>query len=190
MPHSGMPLVQQYMRCCIQTKPSCILLTPSLPSPIPLSHRCHPPPTCPQDLYLRCRQSVFCPPVTPQPLSCSLPSSTPHPPTQDVYLRRTQSVLGSRSSAGGQRIAVNFAVAGQLEELRQVGGGGVDRGECGAAAATAPGGGGGGGGGGSGLLLVEAIGACLPPLLPDLSSILPFIVLQSTIPLKHLRHRL
>ncbi|KAL4437314.1 hypothetical protein ABPG75_004453 [Micractinium tetrahymenae] len=40
--------------------------------------------------------------------------------TQDAYLRRITGVLGSRSSAGGQRIAVNFAVAGQLDEFRQV----------------------------------------------------------------------
>ena len=38
-----------------------------------------------------------------------------------MYLRRVSHVLGSRSSAGGRRIAVNFAVAGQLAELRQVG---------------------------------------------------------------------
>ncbi len=43
------------------------------------------------------------------------------PPLQDLYLRRIQSVLGSRASAarGCRRIAVNFAVAGQLEEFRQ-----------------------------------------------------------------------
>lgn len=37
-------------------------------------------------------------------------------------MRRIQSVLGSRASAarGCRRIAVNFAVAGQLEEFRQV----------------------------------------------------------------------
>ena len=39
-----------------------------------------------------------------------------------MYQRRITHVLGSRSSAGGQRIAVNFAIAGQLEEFRQVGG--------------------------------------------------------------------
>ena len=44
------------------------------------------------------------------------------PSQQEAYLRRTQSVLGSRASAGGHaRIAVHFAVAGLLEELRQVG---------------------------------------------------------------------
>lgn len=40
---------------------------------------------------------------------------------QEQYLRRIQSVLGSRATAarGCRRIAVNFAVAGQLEEFRQ-----------------------------------------------------------------------
>ncbi len=55
------------------------------------------------------------------PIPTLLPPPTRYHPTQDVYLRRVTAVLGSRSSAGGQRIAVNFAVAGQLDEFRQVG---------------------------------------------------------------------
>lgn len=64
---------------------------------------------------------------TPQPLSSPLfPSPRLGPQctrclSQELYLRRIQSVLGSRASAarGCRRIAVNFAVAGQLEEFRQ-----------------------------------------------------------------------
>ncbi|KAL4439488.1 hypothetical protein ABPG77_008817 [Micractinium sp. CCAP 211/92] len=54
------------------------------------------------------------------PLSPTLLVSYDLPTRKDVYLRRVTAVLGSRSSAGGQRIAVNFAVAGQLDEFRQV----------------------------------------------------------------------
>ncbi|PSC73642.1 eukaryotic initiation factor 4A [Micractinium conductrix] len=54
------------------------------------------------------------------PLSPTLLVSYDLPTRKDVYLRRVSHVLGSRSSAGGRRIAVNFAVAGQLAELRQV----------------------------------------------------------------------
>jgi hypothetical protein len=56
------------------------------------------------------------------PLSPTLLISYDLPPRKELYLRRIQSVLGSRASAarGCRRIAVNFAVAGQLEEFRQV----------------------------------------------------------------------
>lgn len=65
----------------------------------------------------------------PAPLP-ALPSHPAHPPTprQDVYLRRVTCVLGSRAAAGGRpRIAVHFAAAGQLEELRVLEGEFADR---------------------------------------------------------------
>ena len=64
-------------------------------------------------------------------LYCTLQPVVLPPVLQDVYQRRITHVLGSRSSAGGQRIAVNFAIAGQLEEFRQVGGGALGWCGCG-----------------------------------------------------------
>lgn len=54
------------------------------------------------------------------PLAPSLLVSYDLPTRKETYLRRLSSVLGSRSSAGGKRIAVNFAAAGQLDDFRQV----------------------------------------------------------------------
>ncbi|GAB4821437.1 hypothetical protein N2152v2_008483 [Parachlorella kessleri] len=55
------------------------------------------------------------------PLNPTLLVSYDPPTRKDVYLRRVTAVLGSRAAAGGRpRIAVYFAAAGQLEELRAV----------------------------------------------------------------------
>ena len=76
-------------------------------------------PLVPQDVYRRRITHAGQPTQVPH-LCCTLHPVLP-PVPQDVYQRRITHVLGSRSSAGGQRIAVNFAIAGQLEEFRQVG---------------------------------------------------------------------
>ena len=86
-------------------------------------------PLVPQDVYRRRITHAGQPTQVPH-LCCTLHPVLP-PVPQDVYQRRITHVLGSRSSAGGQRIAVNFAIAGQLEEFRQVGGGALGWCGCG-----------------------------------------------------------
>ena len=76
----------------------------------------------PKSVLATCLPACGCPPLQPR-----FPKHQADPvlplyrsSCQDVYLRRISHVLGSRSSAGGQRLAVNFACAGQLDEFRQV----------------------------------------------------------------------
>jgi hypothetical protein len=65
-----------------------------------------------RSLDLHCEERRSC--------GCSIQFNVSFAP-QDTYQRRISHVLGSRASAGGARLAVNFACAGQLDEFRQVG---------------------------------------------------------------------